>query len=66
MILNNGSIYHQGKSVPKYLVLRFSHSRYDEAEVSKNVFIVHMKYAPTPSLMVTPRGKKFGGNIWSP
>ena len=41
----------------------FVHSRYDEAEVVNDGFIVRVQYASMSSLAVTPRGNKFGGNI---
>ena len=40
----------------------FFHSRYDEAEVFNGGFIFCVKYASLSSLLVTPHGKKFGGN----
>ena len=41
----------------------FVHSRYDKAEVVKNGFLVREQYASTSSLVVTPHGKKFGGEM---
>ena len=29
----------------------------------KDEFLVHVQYASVPSLVITPRGKKFGGEM---
>ena len=41
----------------------FVHSRYDEAEVVHNEFIICMRYTSALYLVVTPLGIKFGGNM---
>ena len=41
----------------------FVHSRYDEAEVVNDGFIVCVHYISALSLLVSPRVKKFGGNM---
>ena len=41
----------------------FVHSRYTEADVVNDVFIVCMQYTSTSSLVVVPRGEKFGGKM---
>ena len=42
---------------------RFVQSRYDEADVVDGGLLVYVYCIPAPSLVVTPRGKKFGGNM---
>ena len=41
----------------------FLHSRYDKVEVVNNGFLVCVQYISVSSLLVTPHGNKFGGNM---
>ena len=41
----------------------FFQSRYDKAEFVNDGCLVHMQYTSALSLVITPRGKKFGGKI---
>ena len=42
----------------------FFHSRYDEAEVVNDGFLVRVQYTSASSLVITPHGKKFGGKMF--
>ena len=53
----------EGKVIPCLESSVFFHSRYDEAEVSHNEFLVHVQYFSTSSILVTPHGKNFGGKM---
>ena len=41
----------------------FVHSKYDEAEVVNYGFLVRVQYTSMSSLVVAPRGEKFGGKM---
>ena len=43
----------------------FYHSRYDEVEVLNDGFLVYVKYTSAFSLVVAPRGEKFGGKMFA-
>ena len=53
----------KGKVCPYLERSVFFRSRYDEAEVLHNGFLVPMQYASALSLVVAPSGKKSGGNM---
>ena len=42
----------------------FIHYSYDEAEVVRDRFIVHVQYNAASYLVVAPRGEKFGENMF--
>ena len=48
---------------PCFDISGFVHSRYDEAEVVNDGFIVHVKYTFASSLFVAPCGDKFDGEM---
>ena len=53
----------EGKVRPCFERYGFSQTRYDEAEVTSNGFLVRVQYTSTSYLVVAPRGEKFGGNM---
>ena len=53
----------KGKVHPCFERSGFVHSRYDESKVVNDGFLVLVQYTFASSLVVAPRGEKFGGKM---